>query len=78
MHDEGDLVINDPDVPFLVVIEAKAPGAGKPIDLSGWIREAEEEAENYRNARGLDERPAPIVVIKAPGNQSAGRTSSSR
>jgi hypothetical protein len=64
--DEGDISIVDPDVGYPVVIEAKAPGAGNPIRLSEWVREASEEAENYRNARLLDDRPLPVVVIKAP------------
>lgn len=64
--DEGDISITDPDMPWPVVIEAKAPGAGNPIRLSEWVREASEEAEHYRNARMLDERPLPVVVIKAP------------
>jgi len=64
--DEGDISIVDPDVPYPVVIEAKAPGPGNPIRLSEWVREAGEEAENYRNARLLDDRPLPVVVIKAP------------
>lgn len=64
--DEGDISIVDPDVGYPVVIEAKAPGAGNPIRLSEWVKEADVEAENYRNARGLDDRPLPVVVIKAP------------
>lgn len=64
--DEGDLAITDPDIPWPVVIEAKSPGAGQPIRLSEWVREACEEAEHYRNARMLDDRPLPVVVIKAP------------
>jgi len=64
--DEGDISIVDQDVPYPVVIEAKAPGPGNPVRLSEWVREASEEAENYRNARMLDDRPLPVVVIKAP------------
>lgn len=65
--DEGDIGITDPDVPWPIVLEAKASKAGQPIRLSEWVKESIVEAENYRNARLLDERPLPAVVIKAPG-----------
>ena len=49
------------------VLEAKAPGAGNSIDLSGWLKEAEVEAANYAKHRGLKTEPQPIVIIKARG-----------
>jgi len=64
--DEGDISIVDPEVGYPVVIEAKSVGAGRPLRLSEWVKEATVEAENYRNARMLDDRPLPVVVIKAP------------
>jgi hypothetical protein len=33
--------------------------------LSGWIREAQVEAENYRIAKKLKVAPTPLVIIKA-------------
>jgi Holliday junction resolvase len=47
------------------VIEAKAPRRDGRIDLSGWLREAELEAENYRIQKRLILTPAPLVIIKA-------------
>lgn len=64
--DEGDISIVDPEVGYPVVIEAKSVGSGRPLRLSEWVKEATVEAENYRNARMLDDRPLPVVVIKAP------------
>lgn len=65
--DEGDIALHTPSTNDpVVIVEAKAPGKGKPIDLSGWLREAETEAANYARRRDLDDRPLPILVIKAP------------
>jgi hypothetical protein len=47
------------------VIEAKAPRRDGKIDLSGWIREAQVEAENYRIAKKLKIAPTALVIIKA-------------
>jgi acyl-CoA dehydrogenase len=47
------------------VIEAKAPRRDGRIDLSGWLREAELEADNYRIQKRLVITPAPLVIIKA-------------
>jgi hypothetical protein len=64
--DEGDVAVHIPTTKDpVVIVEAKAPGKGKPIDLSGWLREAETEAANYARRRELGDRPLPVVVIKA-------------
>lgn len=58
-EDEGDLVVKDGSV---IIIEAKDE---KKFDLSGYLREAEDEAGNYAKHRGLD--PAdmvPIAIVK--------------
>jgi Holliday junction resolvase len=47
------------------VIEAKAPRRDGRIDLSGWLREAEIEAENYRVQKRLLRAPSQLVIIKA-------------
>jgi hypothetical protein len=47
------------------VIEAKAPRRDGRIDLSGWLREAEIEAENYRVQKRMVLAPSPLVIIKA-------------
>lgn len=47
------------------VIEAKAPRRDGKIDLSGWLREADVEAENYRKAKNMALAPTPLVIIKA-------------
>jgi Holliday junction resolvase len=47
------------------VIEAKAPRRDGRIDLSGWLREAELEADNYRIQKRLELAPSPLVIIKA-------------
>lgn len=64
-NDEGDVFVNAKK--NMYIIEAKAPGAGNKIDLSGWLKEAEIEAENYAKHRGLRKIPSPVVVIKARG-----------
>lgn len=62
-NDIGDVVL--PTANDLYVIEAKAPRRDGKIDLSGWLREASVEAENYRIAKKLALAPTGIVVIKA-------------
>lgn len=65
--DEGDLVVRI-DGGTYIVIEAKAPGAGNSIDLSGWLKEAETEVANYGKARNISaEKLNYMVVIKARG-----------
>ena len=62
-NDIGDVALpTDNDI---YVIEAKAPRRDGKIDLSGWIREAQVEAENYRIAKRLKIAPTPLVIIKA-------------
>ena len=67
--DEGDVVVKDagPTVREYTIIEAKAPGLDGKIDLSGWLKEAVVEAENYSRARQLGGVVLPVVVIKARG-----------
>jgi Holliday junction resolvase len=62
-NDVGDVALPTPN--DIYVIEAKAPRRDGKIDLSGWIREALVEAENYRVAKRLKVAPTPLVVIKA-------------
>lgn len=65
-EDEGDIYIEDfKSNP--IIIEAKAPGSSGRITLSGWLGEAVLEATNYQKHRNLEQRPKPIVVIKARG-----------
>ena len=67
--DEGDVVIRTDFVGGTIgILECKAPGAGNAIDLSGWTKEAQVEAGNYAEARGLKrEAILSAVVIKARG-----------
>jgi len=62
-NDIGDVFL--PATNDIYVVEAKAPRRDGKIDLSGWIREALVEAENYRVAKRLKVAPTPLVVIKA-------------
>ncbi len=54
-----------PGVNGSYVVEAKAPRRDGRIDLSGWLREADTEADNYMNQKKLKVRPTPLVIIKA-------------
>lgn len=66
--DEGDIVVRKDFLGSIGVIEAKAPGANGRINLSGWIKESQVEAENYAKSRGLDkDSTLPAVIIKARG-----------
>ncbi len=67
--DEGDVVIRSDFIGGTIgILECKAPGASNRIDLSGWTKEAQIEADNYAEARGLDRSAIiPAVVIKARG-----------
>lgn len=62
-NDIGDVALPTPN--DIYVIEAKAPRRDGKIDLSGWIREALVESENYRISKRLKTAPTPLVVIKA-------------
>lgn len=62
-NDIGDVFL--PTVNDFYVIEAKAPRRDGRIDLSGWLREAYIEAENYRIAKKQELAPTPLVIIKA-------------
>ena len=68
-NDIGDVFLKTAN--DIYVIEAKAPRRDGKIDLSGWIREAEIEAENYRIAKRLTVAPTPLVIIKA-SNKGTG------
>ena len=68
-NDIGDVFL--PTVNDLYVVEAKAPRRDGKIDLSGWLKEADIEAENYRIAKKLKVAPHPLVIIKA-SNEGIG------
>lgn len=63
-NDIGDVFV--PGLNDIYVVEAKAPRRDGRIDLSGWMKEAQVEAENYRVAKKLATAPTPLVIIKAP------------
>jgi len=66
--DEGDVVVRSGFLGRIGVIECKAPGAGNAIDLSGWSREAQTEANHYAASRGLGETAVlAALLIKARG-----------
>jgi hypothetical protein len=62
-NDIGDVFLKTVNDSY--VIEAKAPRRDGRIDLSGWLREADIEAENYRLSKRLLLAPSPLVIIKA-------------
>jgi hypothetical protein len=62
-NDIGDVFL--PAINDIYVIEAKAPRRDGKVDLSGWLREAYLEAENYRKSKKLASAPTPLVIIKA-------------
>lgn len=68
-NDIGDIVL--PTANDMYIIEAKAPRRDGRIDLSGWLKEADVEAENYRIAKKLKIAPHPLVIIKA-ANKGVG------
>lgn len=71
-RDEGDIVVRKDFLGSIGVIEAKAPGANGRIDLSGWTREAQVEAQHYAEHRQLDKDIIlPAVIIKARGKSIA-------
>ena len=73
-NDEGDLVITFPDLRWMdqtgarhVVLEAKNEAK---MNLAGYVREAQVEAENYAKARDLDMsdvHPAALVKRRNAG-----------
>jgi Holliday junction resolvase len=64
-NDIGDIAL--PTTNDFYVVEAKAPRRDGRIDLSGWIKEAMVEAENYlASKKNLKVAPTPLVIIKAP------------
>ena len=71
--DEGDIVVRKDFLGANIgIIEAKAPGASGRIDLSGWTREAQVEAINYAQARGINQLSVlPAVIIKARGKSTS-------
>jgi hypothetical protein len=71
--DEGDVVVRADFLGANIgILECKAPGAGNKISLSQWGKEAQVEADNYAEARGLSrEAILPAVVIKARGKSIA-------
>lgn len=70
--DEGDIVVRSDFFGSIGIIEAKAPGAGNAINLSGWQKESQVEARNYAEARDIDNDDVlPAVVIKARGKAIA-------
>jgi len=70
--DEGDVVVRADFLGSIGIIECKAPGAGNAIDLSGWTKEAQVEANNYAEARNINRSEIlPAVLIKARGKSIA-------
>ena len=65
-EDEGDLLIRESTGDRLV-IEAKNV---KAMDLAGWVKEAEVEAKNYAEHRGIYQ-PDFAVVHKRRGKGAA-------
>lgn len=68
-NDIGDVYLPTSNDSY--VIEAKAPRRDGRIDLSGWLREADIEAENYRVQKRLLRAPSSLVIIKA-SNKGTG------
>jgi len=70
--DEGDVVIRGDFFGSIGVLEAKAPGGTGKIDLPGWMREAQLEAQHYADARDMQrDTILAAVVIKARGKSIA-------
>jgi glycine cleavage system aminomethyltransferase T len=71
-RDEGDVVVRSDFLGSIGIIECKAPGAGNKVDLSGWSKEAQVEAQHYADARELErEKIIAALVIKARGKSIA-------
>jgi Holliday junction resolvase len=62
-NDVGDIYLPTPN--DFYIVEAKAPRRDGRIDLSGWLKEAYVEAENYRLSKKMAIAPIPLVIIKA-------------
>ena len=68
--DQGDIFIDHGDG---IVVECKARrAANSPANLRLWLDQAHREAGNYAKARGLEQIPTPILVVKNP-NHSTGK-----
>jgi glycine cleavage system aminomethyltransferase T len=71
-RDEGDVVVRSDFLGSIGIIECKAPGAGNKVDLSGWSKEAQLEAQHYADARELERKKIiAALVIKARGKSIA-------
>ena len=68
-NDIGDIALPTPN--DMYIVEAKAPLRDGRIDLSGWLREADVEAENYRIQKRLAIAPHPLLIIKASNKSPA-------
>lgn len=68
-NDIGDIALPTPN--DMYIVEAKAPRRDGRIDLSGWLREADVEAENYRVQKRLAISPHPLLIIKASNKSPA-------
>lgn len=70
--DEGDVVVREDFLGSIGIIECKSPGASGRIDLSGWTKEAQVEAKNYGDKRGISQGAIlPAVIISARGKPIA-------
>lgn len=67
-NDEGDLNIGDGA--FIAELKARRDRKSS-LNLHAWLCEAEREAEAYRVARNLHQRPCPILVVKNPNHSIA-------
>lgn len=76
-EDEGDLLVRPvavsgpPRGPSRFVIEAKRT---KSLDLSGWVKEAETEADNYARHRGLDLTPPGFLAVHYARGKGIGKS----
>lgn len=61
--DEGDVVVADGE--FILQLKANRD-ANTSASLGARLTAAGKQADQYRQARNLDERPTPILVIKNP------------
>lgn len=61
--DEGDVVLGDAE--FILQLKANRD-ANTSASLGSRLEAARGQAEQYRQARNLDERPTPVLVIKNP------------
>lgn len=68
-EDEGDLLIRGGRARY--VVEAKRT---KTLDLAGWLREAENERDNYDKHRGYSLVPTSFVVVHKARGKGTGRS----